>query len=108
MIKIHFHHHVLTNTLISLPLFLNAVAIVFYSILAIEFLTRVVLKKPVHSRAPKASSSTGFESPDQVEERKDEIAQDVQEAVETDHNLRRKIKLLVIGLGFSTLCLFIR
>lgn len=74
------------------------VAIVFYSILAIEFLTRVVLKKPIHRKVSKVDNGETL-----VEERKDDIVNSDEE-----HKRQRRIKLLVLGLGFSTLCLFIR
>lgn len=86
------------------------VSIIFYTALALEFLTRVILRKPVHPRVPPSAISTpGIDGPTSgtATPEKETIADTV---VQTrDERLSwTKVKLLVIGLGFSTLCIFVR
>jgi len=78
------------------------IAIVFYTILALEFLARVILRRPVHPRAKDHSTSS---EPKPVVE----LGNGSSNSSNQDDSVPwKKVKLVVIGLGFSTLCIFVR
>ncbi|KAJ3510368.1 hypothetical protein NLJ89_g4712 [Agrocybe chaxingu] len=70
---------------------LQLIVIVVYSIFAIEFMTRYFLRKPIPSRLPEGSVNSGSSQ------------------VTLSHGiLTKRLGLMCIALGFSTLVLFIR
>jgi hypothetical protein len=83
---------------------LSKVAIVFYTALALEFLIRVMLRKPIYPQAPETSAGTIEMTP--AEAGKDEPVDPSQEQAQFKSWV--KIKFVILGLGFSTLCIFIR
>jgi len=78
------------------------IAIVFYTMLAMEFLTRVILRRPVH---PKAQPPAVEPKPESAN---NNVVHPVVESQETHDVPWQQVRLVVLGLGFSTLCILIR
>ena len=102
-------------------LFISPVAIVIFTVLAAEFIARVALRRPLHKRTSfpsnpqlelKPSPSFTFLQPESTQSAA--IASDVnlkEKMADAEHDKvipRNKVNLLVLAVGFSTLCLFIR
>jgi hypothetical protein len=102
--------HTLTSVLIA--------SILLYTTLALEFLARVILRRPLKSRrareSKRSSPDSNFTASNVIgkstnEEKEEEINEqgDI-EQVQIQTISWRKVKLVVFSLGFSTLCIFIR
>ena len=98
-----------------MPIFLRvidliAVSILVYTTLALEFLVRVLLRRPI--RASKIfKKSNGSASSAAVAEKSDErkTTEDIDETQPDFQGISwKRVKIVVFALGFSTLCVFIR
>jgi RTA1 like protein len=96
----------------------STVSILLYTTLALEFLARVLLRRPLRSRrareatrsSPNSNSTAGnvIGTPSNEEKGEEINEQEDTEQVQIQTISWRKVKLVVFSLGFSTLCIFIR